>query len=422
VDTDGDGVFDDVDNCVNVVNADQADTDTDGLGDACDNCPSVANVAQADADSDGTGDVCEVVDLAVGDDRAGDADDQVLLYYDVFAGDGVQDPDVALDNATSGIDGPRSVVLTENDLYVANDRAFFGLVSIFRDYRTLSDNQVADVVMGTWSLLEHPQQILVVDNRLFVADRTGRLGGQVLIFNDASAIAADGPADVVLPAASGIVAPHGIAVANNTLYVANASATTGITVYDGVGTTLASNAPADVTLGSPSFLDIPGTMLNRLDVFNNVLYVTTDNNALFTFSPADGLVDDQLPDAVLSSLAGLLADPQDMQLVDNTLFVTNAWALVTEEGVVGFSPADALVNGQSPSIILDAAQSGIGTSSELAYAGGGLFANEIDPVFPVGDVHIFHSAATLQSAQAADIVLPGFKDFMVPTAIAVHEQ
>jgi uncharacterized repeat protein (TIGR01451 family) len=36
VDTDGDGVADDVDNCVNVANPDQADADGDGAGDACD--------------------------------------------------------------------------------------------------------------------------------------------------------------------------------------------------------------------------------------------------------------------------------------------------------------------------------------------------------------------------------------------------
>lgn len=59
VDTDGDGVFDDVDNCIDTPNADQADGDGDGVGDACDNCVGDMNADQADADNDGVGDVCE---------------------------------------------------------------------------------------------------------------------------------------------------------------------------------------------------------------------------------------------------------------------------------------------------------------------------------------------------------------------------
>ena len=69
-DTDGDGVNDAADNCVDDANADQADADTDGIGDACeadtdgdgviddtDNCPNTANPDQTDTDEDGIGDV-----------------------------------------------------------------------------------------------------------------------------------------------------------------------------------------------------------------------------------------------------------------------------------------------------------------------------------------------------------------------------
>jgi hypothetical protein len=59
VDTDGDGVADDVDNCLEVANAEQEDADEDGVGDACDNCLEVANAEQEDADEDGLGDVCD---------------------------------------------------------------------------------------------------------------------------------------------------------------------------------------------------------------------------------------------------------------------------------------------------------------------------------------------------------------------------
>ena len=72
-DTDGDGIPDSSDNCVNTPNFDQADADGDGIGDVCDddadndgilnvndNCIYTPNADQADADGDGIGDVCDV--------------------------------------------------------------------------------------------------------------------------------------------------------------------------------------------------------------------------------------------------------------------------------------------------------------------------------------------------------------------------
>jgi hypothetical protein len=59
IDTDGDGVPDDVDNCPGVKNADQADEDGDKVGDECDGCPQIADAAQADSDGDHIGDACD---------------------------------------------------------------------------------------------------------------------------------------------------------------------------------------------------------------------------------------------------------------------------------------------------------------------------------------------------------------------------
>ena len=77
-DIDNDGIFDDVDNCPNVPNNDQADTNNDGIGDACsddtdedgiidamDNCPLASNPNQEDENGDGIGDVCDQIDINV---------------------------------------------------------------------------------------------------------------------------------------------------------------------------------------------------------------------------------------------------------------------------------------------------------------------------------------------------------------------
>ncbi len=58
-DFDGDGINNEVDNCVYVPNPDQTDTDKDGFGDDCDTCETIADPAQLDTDSDGVGDACD---------------------------------------------------------------------------------------------------------------------------------------------------------------------------------------------------------------------------------------------------------------------------------------------------------------------------------------------------------------------------
>jgi len=58
-DRDHDGISDSLDNCPDVINADQRDLDGDGVGDACDNCPETHNRDQSDRDGDSLGDVCD---------------------------------------------------------------------------------------------------------------------------------------------------------------------------------------------------------------------------------------------------------------------------------------------------------------------------------------------------------------------------
>jgi hypothetical protein len=58
-DRDGDGVTDDVDNCPDVPNPDQANEDGDKFGDVCDPCPVEANDHPSDPDGDGVADGCD---------------------------------------------------------------------------------------------------------------------------------------------------------------------------------------------------------------------------------------------------------------------------------------------------------------------------------------------------------------------------
>lgn len=77
-DSDGDGIPNNLDNCITIANPDQADDDNDGIGNPCDevvnpdtdgdgipdnmdNCIEIANPDQADDDNDGIGNTCDDV-------------------------------------------------------------------------------------------------------------------------------------------------------------------------------------------------------------------------------------------------------------------------------------------------------------------------------------------------------------------------
>ena len=110
-DIDGDGVSGNIDNCPNTHNDDQADMDHDGIGDVCDddtdgdgvlnvddNCPFTPNPGQEDADGDGIGDVCDCV-----------------IYVD---SDGPAPYSVIQDAIDAAVDGDTVVVLP--GVYVEN--------------------------------------------------------------------------------------------------------------------------------------------------------------------------------------------------------------------------------------------------------------------------------------------------------------
>lgn len=99
-DTDGDGVNDDEDNCINDANPDQANNDGDAEGDVCDadddndgaadvddNCQLVANAGQEDYDGDGAGDACDGDIDGDGVPNDGDVNDFSIVGGNVLVGD-----------------------------------------------------------------------------------------------------------------------------------------------------------------------------------------------------------------------------------------------------------------------------------------------------------------------------------------------
>ena len=66
-DSDGDGIDNSADNCLDVANPDQANEDGDKFGDACDPCPVEANDTPSDPDGDGVADGCDPHPMTAGD-------------------------------------------------------------------------------------------------------------------------------------------------------------------------------------------------------------------------------------------------------------------------------------------------------------------------------------------------------------------
>jgi len=116
-DDDNDGIDDDLDNCPDDANANQADNDVDSIGDVCDddddndgidddldNCPDDANANQADNDGDSIGDACvptvEMPYFHVKKFELKTAKGEVKLDAEFKFGNGSDGPDFGNDDTT----------------------------------------------------------------------------------------------------------------------------------------------------------------------------------------------------------------------------------------------------------------------------------------------------------------------------------
>ncbi|MDH5711564.1 MAG: thrombospondin type 3 repeat-containing protein [Gammaproteobacteria bacterium] len=99
-DSDGDGIADSLDNCVNTANPGQEDADADGVGNVCDNCTQEPNASQLDTDSDGYGNIC---DADLNNDVFVNSLD-VGLFKQAFFTTGVSDSDFNGDSIVNSLD------------------------------------------------------------------------------------------------------------------------------------------------------------------------------------------------------------------------------------------------------------------------------------------------------------------------------
>lgn len=177
-DSDGDGVVDAQDNCINSPNADQADADGDGVGDACDNCVNVSNANQADADGDGIGDACDRLSgesrsstIAITSDNRHvvvvNRDANSVSVIQVKSGSGA-DTDLKVAEIPVGIE-PRCVAIGPGDAEAYVTNAVSGTVSVIALTGVNAFKVVAEIPVGT-----EPRGIAVTPNgtALFVANHT----------------------------------------------------------------------------------------------------------------------------------------------------------------------------------------------------------------------------------------------------------
>ena len=234
-DTDGDGVFDIVDNCPELANPDQADCDGDGYGDAC----AIADGISADCNSNGTPDECEVDCNSNGTPDDCDVADGTSLDCDLNGnpdecdpdcnGNGVPDICDIADGTSEDADGNGVPDECEGSVFVINeinadpdstlgDANGDGVAHYGDDeFVELVNASGADIDMSAWTLsdgfgLRHtfPFGTIVGDGCGVVifggGTPTGDFGGAIVMVSSSSTLGLNNGGDTITIAdADGIV-------------------------------------------------------------------------------------------------------------------------------------------------------------------------------------------------------------------------
>ena len=165
-------------NCENeAVGVSYSDTDGDGIYDAIDNCPSTANIDQVDSDNDGNGDVCDDVNFTAQPCVNGFADIYPCDGYDLIGYLSLEDLSIPSSEG-GGLSGNDSWGWTDSE--DGKEYALIGLSShaAFVDISNPNNMKLIGV-LPTATVNSSWRDIKVYDDHAFIVSEAGSHGMQV---------------------------------------------------------------------------------------------------------------------------------------------------------------------------------------------------------------------------------------------------